>query len=267
MKTYLFVWNPKRWVWNDIEENIKEINKHGFSSVRWSCGNTKSMAPGDRMFIVKVGTEPKGIVAEGYITSYPFLDKHWDGERKEALFIQADLNLLLNPDIDPILTLDILNTGNLAAQNWIPQASGISIRPELVDELEAVWFDFLATYPLRNKPFSLKDKQSQKKYLEGSPSQVLSTRYERNPYARKVCIEHYGLSCIVCRFNFEKVYGELGKDFIHVHHLNQISLIGEVYTVDPINDLRPVCPNCHAMLHRRKEGITIEQLQSHLLFK
>jgi hypothetical protein len=51
--------------------------------------------------------------------------------------------VLLNPDKEPILTLDILKTGNLAAQTWTPQASGISIRPELVDELEGVWLDFL----------------------------------------------------------------------------------------------------------------------------
>lgn len=85
-------------------------------------------------------------------------------------------------------------------------------------------------------------------YPEGAVSQVLVNVYERDPKARKACIEHYGLNCHVCNFNFETVYGERGKGFIHIHHLRPISA-GE-YEVNPIDDLRPVCPNCHAMIHR-----------------
>ena len=88
------------------------------------------------------------------------------------------------------------------------------------------------------------------------------TKYERNPFARKVCLQHYGSSCAVCDFNFEKVYGDIGKDFIHVHHLTQVAKVGKQYSVDPVNDLRPVCPNCHAMIHKRKEAISIEELKS-----
>ena len=71
--------------------------------------------------------------------------------------------------------------------------------------------------------------------------------------ARKKCIEHYGAKCAVsnCGFDFEKLYGDIGKGFIHVHHLTQLSDIGQGYEVDPIKDLRPVCPNCHAMLHQK----------------
>jgi 5-methylcytosine-specific restriction protein A len=57
------------------------------------------------------------------------------------------------------------------------------------------------------------------------------------------------------------MYGDIGKGFIHVHHLKPVSQIGETYEVDPINDLRPVCPNCHAMLHRPEETLTIEELK------
>ncbi|MDT8416146.1 MAG: HNH endonuclease, partial [Flavobacteriaceae bacterium] len=74
-------------------------------------------------------------------------------------------------------------------------------------------------------------------------------------------IDHYGLSCSVCKFNFENEYGELGKDFIHVHHLRQVADIGKEYKIDPVKDLRPVCPNCHAMIHKRKEPYTIDELK------
>ncbi|WP_240339788.1 DUF3427 domain-containing protein [Halobacillus ihumii] len=101
-----------------------------------------------------------------------------------------------------------------------------------------------------------------KKYKEGTTKQISVNVYERNPTARSKCIDHYGCSCVICRFNFEEAYGEIGKGFIHVHHLKELHEIGEEYEVDPIEDLRPVCPNCHAILHRRKPAYSIEDLQA-----
>lgn len=99
------------------------------------------------------------------------------------------------------------------------------------------------------------------KYKEGATKKISVNTYERNPVARRKCIEHYGFSCVVCNFDFESTYGGLGKDFIHVHHLRELNSIGEEYDVDPIVDLRPVCPNCHAMLHRKKPAYSIEELK------
>ncbi len=91
-------------------------------------------------------------------------------------------------------------------------------------------------------------------YYEGAVQQVLVNRYERNPIARQKCIEHNKCKCFVCEMDFEEKYGELGKGFIHVHHVVPIHEIGEEYEIDYINDLIPVCPNCHAMLHRTVNG-------------
>lgn len=101
-------------------------------------------------------------------------------------------------------------------------------------------------------------------YLEGKVSTIKVNRYERDRNARKRCIEHFGAKCQVCEMEFEAVYGDIGKDFIHVHHLREISSIGKAYYVDPINDLVPVCPNCHAMLHTQTPALTIEALKSRL---
>lgn len=102
-------------------------------------------------------------------------------------------------------------------------------------------------------------------YVEGATKQVIVNKYERDPKARKVCLEYYKFDCVVCGFNFTNRYGEIGKDFIHVHHLKPLSLCEGAYTVDPIVDLRPVCPNCHAMLHHGAELLTIEELRCRLL--
>ena len=102
------------------------------------------------------------------------------------------------------------------------------------------------------------------KYSEGARFSVTINAYERNPKARAACIAHHGHICAVCGFDFAKIYGTLGEGFIHVHHVVPIGKIGEQYEIDPIADLIPVCPNCHAMIHRTEPPLTVEQLRKHL---
>ena len=96
---------------------------------------------------------------------------------------------------------------------------------------------------------------------EGARRTVIVNAYERNPKARSACISHWGCQCAVCNFDFLKTYGEIGSGFIHIHHLVPISEIGTSYQVDPIKDLRPVCPNCHAMLHTSNPPLSMEELR------
>jgi 5-methylcytosine-specific restriction protein A len=59
-----------------------------------------------------------------------------------------------------------------------------------------------------------------------------------------------GCVCEICEFDFEKSYGELGRQYCHVHHIKPLSELDGEIEVDPIMDLMPVCANCHSMLHR-----------------
>ena len=105
------------------------------------------------------------------------------------LYIDIDFEILLNPNKEKILSLEILqNSNNLSKQNWTPQSSGISIRNEIVDELETLWFNFLTSENKNNNPFIPSENEIQRTYTEGSPNQIIVTKYERNPHARKVCI-------------------------------------------------------------------------------
>ena len=69
---------------------------------------------------------------------------------------------------------------------------------------------------------------------------------------------------MVCGRDFETTYGEIGKGFIHVHHLTPIASIGKEYRLNVDTDLAPVCPNCHYMLHRKNPPFTIEELKAKL---
>lgn len=101
---------------------------------------------------------------------------------------------------------------------------------------------------------------SEEIHSEGAMKLVTVNAYERSRSARDACITHFGDNCRVCRMSFRDRYGDIGEGFIHVHHLKSIASIGEQYVVDPVNDLIPICPNCHAMLHRRNPPLTVGEL-------
>ena len=100
-----------------------------------------------------------------------------------------------------------------------------------------------------------------KKIFEGARKKVLVNIYERDPSARNDCLEVKGYKCSVCNFEFKNFYGELGANFIHVHHLIPLGEIKEEYEIDPVKDLEPVCPNCHAMIHKRRPALSINELK------
>ena len=86
-------------------------------------------------------------------------------------------------------------------------------------------------------------------YQEGAVQQIRVNRYERDKKAREACLSHYGYVCQVCDVKLSDVYGAISGTLIHVHHIKPMSEIGELYIVDPVSDLIPVCPNCHAVIH------------------
>lgn len=90
---------------------------------------------------------------------------------------------------------------------------------------------------------------------------VLVNRYERDPQKRRECVEHFGYRCQICNFDFHEVYAELGADFIHVHHLEPLAEVGGEHDIDPTVDLIPVCPNCHAILHRVTPALKPDELK------
>jgi hypothetical protein len=102
-------------------------------------------------------------------------------------------------------------------------------------------------------------------FPEGAATKVTVNRYERDKRARKACLAHYGHCCQACGIDFEAIYGQLGTGFIHVHHTKELSTLGPDYLVDPINDLRPVCPNCHAMIHRVKPALPVDELRRRIV--
>jgi len=250
MHTYLITWNPKRFVWN-LKRDLRTIRTKGFLDGSWSCGNTKSIEQGDRVYLLRQGIEPRGIMGSGVALSRPYQGEHWDRTRpgEPALFIDVRFDALLDAAAEGVLPLWQLRK-NVPSVHWNTQASGISISPEAAAQIERLWISFLESRG--QSPVELAEEiATPQVFFEGATRTIRVNAYERDPRARAACIKHYGASCFICGVKFAAVYGPLGEGFIHVHHVMPLSKIGKRYQIDPVRHLRPVCPNCHAMLHRR----------------
>lgn len=257
MNTYLFTWNPKKTPWNGLPQAVVQVNTGEDYYFHWSSGNRKNIQIGDTFFLMKLGVPPKGIIAVGQILSNPYSKPHFNKskarEGKTALYVDLFFSHL--SDV-PIVYEKTLNTHKKVMNfNWFPEASGVFVPQHIADYM-----------------VKLIEKQSRVKYKplisenltkisEGKPKRLTITTYDRSPLARQKCIDHYGTTCRKCGFNFEVTYGQIGKGFIHVHHIKQVASVGEKHEIDPIRDLRPVCANCHAMLHRKRPAYGIGDIK------
>ncbi|MGC2422759.1 MAG: HNH endonuclease [Nitrospirota bacterium] len=413
--TFLLVWNPKR----KAPENVAGLK----SEVTWSCGNTKKIHKGDRLFMIRLGAEPKGIFASGAAISDSYQNERWS---KTRWWVDLKLDKIIDPDKNNNI-LEIRKLVNEVStdypsqgQPWIFQRSGVEIPSDAATKLEKVWREYSSAsnnpnywlwmimewefpalwdiqlqnavaaqhYPenwrgearnikllqmIKEGDFliaglgkyrfvgygeiksafgrtgpSLKFKVSDDRVLDfkerfdcnwtaiprnsdppfekiqidgagfvhgacvkqipeevyvklrerlnlagakrilstsvretansdiegqeaedgkdlfegGDPKQRLVNYYEREPALRNKAIEHHGTICKVCSFDFTATYGERGKGYIDVHHVVPISSLKKKTKVDPINHMTVLCPNCHRMIHRRKdEPLTVEQLK------
>lgn len=96
---------------------------------------------------------------------------------------------------------------------------------------------------------------------EGRIRALVLSRVERNRRARSACLDHYGRRCSVCGFDPARVYGRQFVGVIHVHHLHPMSTTRGSRRVDPIRDLRPLCPNCHVAVHQRQRPWSVQHLR------
>jgi 5-methylcytosine-specific restriction protein A len=112
-----------------------------------------------------------------------------------------------------------------------------------------------------NKELNYPEEINEIVLVEGAKKTITINVFERDQRARKECLSHYGAKCSVCELEFSSVYGPIGEGFIHIHHIIPIANIRQEYKINPIGDLIPVCPNCHAMLHKINPPFTIGELK------
>lgn len=257
VSTYLFAWNPKRWAWTDLEAQIEQIGLSGHADNRWSSGNTKQILPGSRFFLIRLGVELKGIIGSGVTLCAPDYGPHWDEDKaasgSETLYCDIRFDHLSE---DVLVTWEELHQPPFSSFRWGVQASGISIPAPVAEALEVLWQSRSASAP------STPSASISTTLPEGSKRKVIVNAYERNPLARAACIAHHGHRCQVCSVDLGERFGEVADGFIHVHHIVPLASIGRRYEVDPIRDLVPVCPTCHAVIHLQIPPLSIAEAKA-----
>lgn len=261
MTYYLLKWNPANWPAEKFGDYFEKFERG--KTLRWACGGTKRILPGDRFFLIKNGSDGRGIIGSGSILTTPFEGEHYDDEKArdgiEALFVEVKFDYLVKPGAPLPVARHELDAPMLTSNVWDVQGSGKTIPENVAKALTALWESRVEVQEFASPD----DIDSRDETLpEGAKKRVTVNAYERNPEARRRCLNHWGYNCSVCNFRFDLAFGPLGKNYMHVHHLRPLATIGTTYEVDPIADLRPACPNCHAMLHRKVPPLSIEELQS-----
>jgi 5-methylcytosine-specific restriction protein A len=128
----------------------------------------------------------------------------------------------------------------------IDQSSDRQIRELALEWSSRLVAAVVALLPLEPSPLSTDGKE------EGDAYDVLVRRYERSQINRTACIAVHGVTCHACGFDFALAYGPDGEGVIEVHHIRPVSTVGPATLIDPVNDLVPLCANCHRMAHQRR---------------
>lgn len=254
MKTWLITWNPQRFDWTDLARYIAMVEDHGSAVIGWSCGRTKAIERGDRFFMLRQGPEPAGLFASGSIQKPPYLEQHWEDRRKKQLYVDLAFDVLTEKPLIERSTLLSARAGYCAGA-WRTQSSGVSIPAHIASKIERKWAQILGTDDLG----FIDEPAGQGSIHEGGTKRVIVNAYERSTKARQLCLAHWGYRCSVCGLLMEKIYGERGCNFIQVHHKTPLQKLKKKYKIDPVKDLIPVCPNCHAIIHRGDEVLTVEK--------
>jgi 5-methylcytosine-specific restriction protein A len=261
MSVFLLTWNPKKWIIAE-EEWTRQVELSNLGSMdwnQWSTGNrVRGISPGDFLLLVRVDNN-RGIVGSGRAVSIAHKDLHFDEARAKknnlANYVSIEWESLV--EVENRLKIEVL-LKEFPEVYWKNlAASGFKVDEKIDEKLVNRWFQHIGL----DRP-NFPDEVST--YVEGTSTTVSVNRYERNPAARDECIAHFGAKCAVCGFVGQKTYGSKGEDLIHVHHLIELSKVGEEYVVNPIKDLIPVCPNCHAMIHRRKPAFSVAEIKKML---
>src|SRR5262245_58474636 len=122
MTTYLLTWNPAKWNWADLEQVSGQTAAGNPFRALWSCGNTRSIQRGDRVFLLKQGQEPRGLMASGWVlsdevASLPHHDEERARQGQTAFRVEVEFERILNPAADALLRTDGFMSDALNAVN------------------------------------------------------------------------------------------------------------------------------------------------------
>jgi 5-methylcytosine-specific restriction enzyme A len=217
----------------ELQNLVRRLRGGYADEGKWRFQNTHAK-PRDRVFLLIQGKLGPAIIGYGRVTGEP--GRNDAGKRVVPIKFES----LVDPSTEVLVGRDTLLAIPESHHVWRIPFSGMKLDDNIATILEAL--------VVRRTPAASASigKEEEQEFVEGACGQVTQDRRERSKGARDACIRIHGYTCAVCNMNFMDQYGEIGREFIHVHHIARISETAGEYKIDPRHDLVPVCPNCHA---------------------
>lgn len=261
---FIITWNEEKWPRANMQSLMDRFARGESVVERWKMGAYRKCGIGDAVFLSRVGKISPGLLASGTVASDTWKDDDFEEPSKVAWYANVRFDFFAASPLAPVVSPYELEARlGIPARAFTPQKSGTPYSGDS-DQLLAYWHELTGRSEFMSF-WELADDRSAE-YQEGALKRVYVNRYERDPAARAACLRAHGYSCKACGLNMALVYGPLlGRNFIHVHHLTPLSKIGPDYKLDPVAELVPLCPNCHAMVHREDPPLSIEKLRANIL--
>lgn len=249
MSAIILGWDPARWNRWNYAAVVEQAALTGLHLEPWNVD--RPVATGTDVWLLLLGDHGPGLIGHGVVLSEP-------SEHPVQPEEPGQPNPAAAPD-HPEGTAQVAFDALLPLGDQVPaqvlreampdvawdsaDVAGMELGPGDAAAIRAVWTGYgpaQGTDPTQPVPGT---------YPDTAVARVAVNRHERDPEAVRACIAHRGINCAACGFSFELAYGDIGADFIHVHHVVPASQLGNGYVLDPLTDLVPLCANCHAMAH------------------
>lgn len=257
MTAIILGWNPDNWDRWNYPAAVTEVRAAGLVVERWDVGRRDVPAGADAWLVLQ-GSHAGGLIGHGVVLleqprsaeySVPAELPRPASERSEnprtefrepTVLVAFDALLPLGEQV-PVELLRDAAPG--IPWDGLPD-SGLRVDPIEEPTIRGLWGE------LGPRPGPDPTRPVPGTYPQDAVARVLANRYEEDEEARRACLARHGISCAACGFSFELKYGEAGADFVQIHHIVPVAQLDGGYQLDPITDLVPLCPNCHAMAHR-----------------
>ncbi len=127
------------YAWRDLRRDVARLRRRGALDSDWSVARSKQVRAGDRVFLLRQGVEPRGIVASGWATSDWYEGPGWRRPGVPCNYVDIRFDVLLDAGREAILPREALGHGRLGEMYWDTQVSGIRIPDRIARELERAW--------------------------------------------------------------------------------------------------------------------------------
>jgi len=266
--TYLYTWNPRKWEWKGLSADIAKLASGGNVRDVWSCGGTKKILKGDRFILIRLGIEPKGIVAVGDITSEPFPSDHWDekkrSEGKAALRTEVQF---LRLSVEPLITLETLQR-DFPNVRWTPQVGGLRVPNEVAEQI------FSQTCGNSGRLQALHQLFTEEVWRIRSAGAIERPKGAVVPEIESVTLERRRRDAAVASWAQEQANGRcelcrseapfedsMGYPFLEIHHIIPLAEGGP----DTPANVVALCPNCHRRCHHGRDRAAVSRKLAELV--